>query len=272
MEIISYSITFFVSFLILGSFLIASIFTLVMKNLEEGEQDRYLNVYDLMVTLFLIISLVGTVGNSDGRIVEIGIFVFSSLMFISSLILYSPRYFLYEDLTIYLILIQVFFVYWSFNTFEPFGALIVSSSGIYTFYRYRLRKEMYLIKSYEEDNFSTGEENIFVDAIEAGGGEVTSIKIPGDKKRLSRAREMGIDAWAWNRTKELQSLKIEGDPLLVNFLLIDFNCKDKYFEQVFANINQVGDGTEIIKRMSFKFWLKIFLVNFGNKINKFLDF
>ena len=49
MEIVSYSITFFVSFLILGSFLIASIFTLVMKNLEEGEQDRYLNVYDLNI-------------------------------------------------------------------------------------------------------------------------------------------------------------------------------------------------------------------------------
>ena len=269
MEIISYSITFFVSFLILGSFLIASIFTLVMKNLEEGEQDRYLNVYDLMVTLFLIISLVGTVGNSDGRIVEgIGIFVFSSLMFISSLILYSPRYFLYEDLTIYLILIQLFFVYLSFNIFQPFWALIVSSLGIYIFYRYRLRKEMYLLKSYEKDNFSSGEENIFVDAIEAGGGEVKNIKIPGDDKGLSRAREMGIDARAWNRTKELESFQIERDPLLVNFLLIDFNCKDKYFEQVFANINQVGDGTEIIKRMPLKFWWKIFAANFGNKIDK----
>ena len=277
MEIISYSITFFVSFLILGSFLIASIFTLVMKNLEEGEQDRYLNVYDLMVTLFLIISLVGTVGNSDGRIVEIGtlryvegigIFVFSSLMFISSLILYSPRYFLYEDLTIYLILIQLFFVYLSFNIFQPFWALIVSSLGIYIFYRYRLRKEMYLLKSYEKDNFSSGEENIFVDAIEAGGGEVKYIKIPGDEKGLSRAREMGIDARAWNRTKELESFQIERDPLLVNFLLIDFNCKDKYFEQVFANINQVGDGTEIIKRMPLKFWWKIFAANFGNKIDK----
>lgn len=277
MEILSYSITFFVSFLILGSFLIASIFTLVMKNLEEGEQDRYLNVYDLMVTLFLIISLVGTVGNSDGRIVEIGtlryvegigIFVFSSLMFISSLILYSPRYFLYEDLTIYLILIQLFFVYLSFNIFQPFWALIVSSLGIYIFYRYRLRKEMYLLKSYEKDNFSSGEENIFVDAIEAGGGEVKNIKIPGDDKGLSRAREMGIDARAWNRTKELESFQIERDPLLVNFLLIDFNCKDKYFEQVFANINQVGDGTEIIKRMPLKFWWKIFAANFGNKIDK----
>ena len=268
MEIISYSITFFVSFLILGSFLIASIFTLVMKNLEEGEQDRYLNVYDLMVTLFLIISLVGTVGNSDGRIVEIGIFVFSSLMFISSLILYSPRYFLYEDLTIYLILIQLFFVYLSFNIFQPFWALIVSSLGIYIFYRYRLRKEMYLLKSYEKDNFSSGEENIFVNAIEAGGGEVKYIKIPGDEKGLSRAREMGIDARAWNRTKELESFQIERDPLLVNFLLIDFNCKDKYFEQVFANINQVGDGTEIIKRMPLKFWWKIFAANFGNKIDK----
>lgn len=277
MEIVSYSITFFVSFLILGSFLIASIFTLVMKNLEEGEQDRYLNVYDLMVTLFLIISLVGTVGNSDGRIVEIGtlryvegigIFVFSSLMFISSLILYSPRYFLYEDLTIYLILIQLFFVYLSFNIFQPFWALIVSSLGIYIFYRYRLRKEMYLLKSYEKDNFSSGEENIFVDAIEAGGGEVKNIKIPGDDKGLSRAREMGIDARAWNRTKELESFQIERDPLLVNFLLIDFNCKDKYFEQVFANINQVGDGTEIIKRMPLKFWWKIFAANFGNKIDK----
>ena len=262
MEILSYGITFFVSLLFLGSFLIASIFTLVIKNLEEEEQDRFINVYDLMITVFLFIALLGS--NYE----NIGISAFGLLMFISSLILFSPRYFLYEDLTIYLILIQVFFVYWSFNTFEPFGALIVSSSGIYTFYRYRLRKEMYLIKSYEEDNFSTGEENIFVDAIEAGGGEVTSIKIPGDKKRLSRAREMGIDAWAWNRTKELQSLKIEGDPLLVNFLLIDFNCKDKYFEQVFANINQAGDGTEIIKRMPLKFWWKIFVANFGNKIDK----
>ena len=135
MEIVSYSITFFVSFLILGSFLIASIFTLVMKNLEEGEQDRYLNVYDLMVTLFLIISLVGTVGNSDGRIVEIGtlryvegigIFVFSSLMFISSLILYSPRYFLYEDLTIYLILIQLFFVY-QFTTNSICSSSLINS-------------------------------------------------------------------------------------------------------------------------------------------------
>ena len=79
---------------------------------------------------------------------------------------------------------------------------------------------------------------------------------------------MGIDARAWNRTKELESFQIERDPLLVNFLLIDFNCKDKYFEQVFANINQAGDGTEIIKRMPLKFWWKIFVANFGNKIDK----
>ena len=139
MEILSYGITFFVSLLFLGSFLIASIFTLVIKNLEEEEQDRFINVYDLMITVFLFIALLGS--NYE----NIGISAFGLLMFISSLILFSPRYFLYEDLTIYLILIQVFFVYWSFNTFEPFGALIVSSSGIYTFYRYRLRKEMYLI-------------------------------------------------------------------------------------------------------------------------------
>ena len=116
MEILSYGITFFVSLLFLGSFLIASIFTLVIKNLEEEEQDRFINVYDLMITVFLFIALLGS--NYE----NIGISAFGLLMFISSLILFSPRYFLYEDLTIYLILIQLFFVYWSFNIFKPFWA------------------------------------------------------------------------------------------------------------------------------------------------------